>query len=200
MRSNSEKLRLFRESIERRAQEETEELDRQIEAYRSRELERVEDSALSDAYHTIQRQVGALSSETATAVSHRRNELRRELFALREQYQEEVFAEAARRLLQFAGSAAYGPFLRQKVELLAQRFPLPGSVLLVREADLSRAAELAEIYQNGCRVAADPSILLGGVRLQNLEHGVIEDETLDTLLEDQKPYFHKHTEFHIDML
>ena len=72
---------------------------------------------------------------------------------------------------------------------LAELFSQPETVLYVRPEDVKMKDSLQKAFGAPCRVEPDEEIHLGGIRAQNLTMGLVADDTLDTLLEDQQEWF-----------
>ena len=52
---------------------------------------------------------------------------------------------------------------------------------------------LGDYFGKNCRILADESIRIGGLKVMNQSSGIFMDETLDSRLEDQKPWFYSHS-------
>ena len=131
-------------------------------------------------------------SAARTAAFAEKDRLRKELFAIREKYRDNVFSQAAERLAAFSSGDGYPDYLKKAAQSARQNPYLSGCTVYLREADLAYADALREIL-GGCTVAADPAIRLGGAIFASADGRVRLDLTLDQALEEQKQWFASHS-------
>ena len=76
---------------------------------------------------------------------------------------------------------------------LGARCPLEGTVVMVRREDYHLAAKIGGHFGKNVRILADEAIKIGGIKVMNQSSGIFMDETLDSRLEDQKPWFYSNS-------
>jgi len=64
---------------------------------------------------------------------------------------------------------------------------------MLRRDDYHLAAKLGGYFGKNVRILADEAIKIGGIKVMNQSSGIFLDETLDSRLEDQKPWFYSHS-------
>lgn len=126
-------------------------------------------------------------------MAHREMDARRELLEKRRKIMEEIFTQAAERLKEFAQSQEYQDWMKRHCQKLAETFSQPGTVLFVRPEDRKLESLLKSAFGTACEVQEDEEIHLGGIRAQNLAMGLVADDTLDALLENQQEWFEENS-------
>ncbi len=193
MANIEERMAMIEKAVLAEAQRESEGIRSQTDEYRKRELDKVEDKILGELYGKIQQEVSHLHSVNTTDISHHETEHRHALLHRREELTEELFETVAKRLCDYAQTEQYRKQLLESAREMADNFPLHGGKLMISSKDGTLLGDLQEIVGQGCTVTPDSSIKLGGLRLENIEAGIVVDETLDTKLEEQRPWFYSHS-------
>ena len=193
MATQEERSKRIEQSIMRISSHRSQEIRRQADEIRRQALSQAENEVLEQMYDKIQTEIAKIRQDAASSVAKCEFDTRQTLFRHREEIESRVFDAVRQRLLAFVAGTDYVDFLRQSVAHLAQQTGYDDSCLFLREQDLPLAEELIALYGHTCRVQVDPSIRIGGVRLENMAHGVAFDETLDARLEEQHEWFHAHS-------
>ena len=167
---SDEKASAFLEAINKYAEQQRNEIHAEVEQFKEEELKKAEIEVLTDAYTLIQKEMAQMRKEVATEISHEEMEGKRKLFLQRRQITQEVFERAKEKLLAYTQTDTYPSLLEGYASSIAKTLTKPGTVLLVREADLVYA-------------------VIGGIRGSNLEMGLVADETMDSKLEAQYEWF-----------
>lgn len=190
MQSQEEKLRLFLEAINSYAEKQRLNILYDTEQYTSGELEKAEAEALRDAYIHISNDTAGVRASVVRELSARELAARRRLFEERVSIEEEVFAEARKRLQTFASGAGYDDYLTRAAKKASQLLPDGGVILRVRPADESKGGLLRDAIP-GCTIECDTSIAVGGFTAEDTVRGVLIDMTLDSRLEQQRENFRR---------
>ena len=169
---SDEKASAFLEAINKYAEQQRNEIHAEVEQFKEEELE-----------------MAQMRKEVATEISHEEMEGKRKLFLQRRQITQEVFERAKEKLLAYTQTDTYPSLLEGYASSIAKTLTKPGTVLLVREADLVYADRIQKAFSLPCEVKADDSIVIGGIRGSNLEMGLVADETMDSKLEAQYEWF-----------
>ena len=101
MQSQEEKLRLFTEAINSYAEKQRLTILGDMEQYTSTELEKAEAEALREAYIHISKETAEVRASVVRELSAHEVSARRRLFEERMAMENEVFAQAEKRDLQF---------------------------------------------------------------------------------------------------
>ncbi len=190
MQSQEEKLRLFLEAINNYAEKQRLNILYDTDQYTSGEIEKAEAEALRDAYIHISNETAEVRASVVRELSSRELAARRRLFEERAAIEEEVFAEAKKRLTAFASGDKYDEYLNRSAQKAAQVLSAEGVTLRVRPADEGKIALLTAVIP-GCAVETDPAIVLGGFTAEDTARGVLIDMTLDSRLEQQRENFRR---------
>ncbi len=182
-------LHSFLLSIHARAERESGEIRSEAEKLRSEELDAERrrlaaqrETELSAARAEAQKDAGRLVSEAlrsaSAAVSEKQQAIR-----------ESVFARAETRLLAFVSGEEYAGHLCASAERVARALPDGAPQVFLREKDLSFVSLLKPYFPEGTAFCGDESIRIGGLRARSADGRVTVDDTLDTLLAEQKRRF-----------
>ena len=193
MALQDEKLSKFIQAINKDAEERRARILAESEAFNKAELEKAETEALTDAYHLIQQEISKMRTGIRRELSQKELKLHRAALLKRGEITKDVFDKAAKEIEAFTKTDAYPAFLEGRAKEAAKLFPKTGVTLYLRKADLSLSEKLCPLFEGGCQAKADDSILLGGLRIECREFGLVADETLDTRLDSQHVWFAEHS-------
>lgn len=193
MASIQERFKMIEASVLGDAQAKANALLRQAESYKSAALKKAEDDVLRELYNKIQDEVADIHTSATRTISQQEAQARHDLLLKREEITKNVFYQVKLRLIAYTKTPAYTEMITGLARELAQRYPLEGSVIMLRQEDYHFAVELDKIFGQKCRILADENIRIGGIKLMNQTAGIFVDETLDSRLEDQKPYFYSNS-------
>lgn len=184
-----EHLYSFVSSIRTRAEQESGAIRTEAEQLRSAELEaeclllaKEREKIMTAAREEAQKDAGRLLSEavrtSAAAVSEKQLEIR-----------DSVIARAEGRLAEFAAGEEYPVFLQNSAARLCKALPSGALQVYLCTRDLSYVEFLTPLFPEGTVFTEDASIRLGGLRAVSPDGRVTADDTLDTLLAEQKRRF-----------
>ncbi|MCI9362982.1 MAG: hypothetical protein HFG17_01845 [Oscillospiraceae bacterium] len=190
MPQNEEKLELFRQAILEKANAQKEAVRQETEARKKKMLDEEESKLLESFYRETQTKIQKIKAQNIKELGQESTRLKRELYAQREQYVNEILARVRADLVAFTQSETYGDFLEKKAEKLCTQWP--GGILRLRPDDIPFRDRLEKF---GRPVETDSGIHLGGLILYDPEKGAVIDESLDAALEAQKGWFQRNSGF-----
>ena len=187
--SEQNHLHSFVSSIRARAEQESGAIRTEAEQLRSAELEaerlllaKEREKIMEATRAETQKETGRLLSEavhaSAAAVSEKQLEIR-----------DSVFARVEGRLADFVSGEEYLPFLRASASRVCSALPAGELHVFLNARDLAKQEQLAPLFPVGTRFFEDASIRLGGLRATSADGRITADDTLDTLLAEQKRRF-----------
>lgn len=187
--SEYDHLHSFVSSIRARAEQESGAIRSEAEQLRSAELEaerlllaKEREKILGDARAETQKDAGRLLSEAvrtaAASISEKQQAIR-----------DSVFARAESRLAEFAAGEEYPVFLQESAARVQKALPAGAMRVFLCARDLAQKGVLAPLFPEGTTFSEDASIRLGGLRAVSQDGRVTADDTLDTLLAEQKRRF-----------
>ena len=195
MATNDEKLSKFNAAINHYAEEQRRKIEQEVSEFKKRELEEAEVEVLTEAYHLIQKEMAEMRNNITREMAHREMDSRRKLLNQRRKIMEEVFSKASQELLSYTETPAYCEKLKKSAQELASVFAgAEGkTVLCLKPEDLKKYETIVrDSFHGSCEITADADILIGGIRGYNSQMGVMADETLDSLLADQRGWFEEN--------
>ena len=182
----------FLAAIKREAAQHKKALRSETESYISDEMIRAENDILLEIYRMIQNRISYLRGDIGREHSGRQLAEKRELFKARDAIMADVFAEAARRLKEYAATPEYLSHLKTGMtKCLAVLGGGTGDgelTVYLCERDLIHA-EALKFPGYTIEFAPDNSIEIGGLRMRKKGSATLIDESLDTKLKGQREWF-----------
>lgn len=189
MPHHDNKLSRFEESIMKKANAQRAAILKEIESLQESEVKQAEQSVLHDETRRLKGEMSLLSEEINREIGQRTAEFRQKVTARRNEMTQSVMDEVYSRLLSFAQSGR--PYSKWMVSLagkLGKLYPGEDSVIYVKDCDIGLAGELSEAF-GGAEVAVSEDFKIGGMILFHPTTGLIVDESLINILEEQRGYF-----------
>jgi vacuolar-type H+-ATPase subunit E/Vma4 len=193
MATNDEKLSKFYLAINHYAEEQRRQIEEEVAEFKQKELDEAEDEVLNESYRLIQKEMAQMRNSIFQEMAQREVAGRRALLEQRQKITDEVFSRAAEQLRSFTKTDRYQTWLQNSAARMSAVFPKAGTVLRIREADAGYQKIIRESFGADCEFQTDRTIVLGGLRAYHAELGVMVDETLDSLLEDQRNWFEENS-------
>lgn len=193
MVNNEEKINKFYLAINHYAEEQRKKIEQEVLEFKRRELDEAEVEALTEAYQLIQKEMTEMRNRIFHEMAQREMDCRRELLAKRQRISDEVFDRTKKRLCEFTQSGDYAALLQKSAAKLKNTFDKPGTVICVKSSDQRYEDQIKAAFGGDCAVKVDSGIQIGGLRAYNSEMGIMADETLDSLLEDQREWFEENS-------
>ena len=92
-------------------------------------------------------------------------------------------------LVEFTGTPEYAKYLERYAKGFAEIFSGPGTVIYYGERDEKYKAQIQQAFGQECTMQVDQKIQIGGIRAENEAMHLAADNTLDSVLEDQRGWF-----------
>ena len=197
MQSQEEKLRLFTEAINSYAERQRLTILSDLEQYTGAELEKAEIEAERDAYIHVRRETAEVRASVIRELSAHELSARRRLLEERAAIENQVFAEAEKRLKAFVSADGYEQYLTRAAGKVAEAMSEGEIILRVRPADESRGVMLCGLIP-GSTLRTDPAIAIGGFTAEHTARGILIDMTLDSRLAQQRESFRRSAQLMIE--
>ncbi len=193
MASIEERFAMIQKSVMDQAGAEAQKLLDQAKEYKESAMKKAEADVLQELYSRIQDEVAEIHTSATRSVSQKESKERQDLLLRREEITRSVFEQVKRRLLDFTKTPAYNDLMTEIAKELGVRCPMEGTIVMLRREDYHLAAKLGEHFGKTVGSLGEEEIHIGGIKVMNQSSGVFMDETLDSRLEDQKPWFYSHS-------
>lgn len=188
--SNDNKITdVFLNAIQNSAEKEKQQIEDEIKALKEAELKKSEDEGLSEAFEFIQKEIEKKRASIRTELAKKERQSLAELFMLRKEMTEKVFARATEKLTAFTQTSEYKEKLLDSAKKLSELFGSNACTLQVKESDLRFKDEIASAFKTTPKIETDNTIKLGGIKGVCTSMKIIADETLDSRLELQYDWF-----------
>lgn len=191
MEQENQKLRAFENAIQQETEEKISSIEQEIEEYKKNQMETAKEEEYNQMFTYMQEQVHRIKGRYKQAVTKYELDTKRSLLQLRSHLADQVFEEAAQKLLAFSNSSRYLPYLIQKIKTASQEFSCETYELKVRPEDLSYESELKKALPFSFTLCEDPKNHLGGFTLIDRTHGILADYTFASLLKEEHPKFYE---------
>ncbi len=188
-----EKKDKFSAAINHYAEEQRQKIENEISDYQKKELEGTELEVLSECYQLIQKEIAQMRNGISREMARREMDARRKLLDRRSQITDEVFGKAVQKLKEYTGSGEYLAFLKSAAAQFATFGIRPGVVIRMKAEDAEYQKEIRDAFGMDCEFQTDSTIEIGGLKAFQPKMGILADETLDTLLFDQRGWFEAHS-------
>ena len=193
MATIEERFEMIQKSVLDQAEAEAQKLRDEAKEFKDTAMKKAEADVLQELYSRIQDEITEIHTTATRSVSQKESKERQDLLLRREEITRTVFDQVKRRLLDFTKTPAYVDLMKEIAKELGTRCPMEGTFVMLRREDYHLAAKLGEYFGKNVRILADEAIRLGGIKVMNQSSGLFLDETLDSRLEDQKPWFYSHS-------
>ena len=185
----STKLKKFEAAVLSEINVKTELITSEAQAFKLSELEKNNDEQLLNAYTTIQKKSQEIKKKLKSEVAKFGLDSKRAVLVKRNEITQNIFDDVTARLLEFYNSSDYDAYLLSKLQKFSTSYKLSDVTIMIGEKDYKNIETIASAYSLPCTFIEDKSIKLGGFIVQNAQQGLYFDETLKTILADQREYF-----------
>ncbi len=188
-----ERAGMIESAILEYAHQKANEIQTQTEKFKKEHLEVAENQILQEMYDNIQDQVAEIRGNATKTVAKQEAQLRQQLLIRREEITNNVFRSATKKLIDFTKTPEYETYLLNIAKKLSTAYPLEDSIITVKSDDYAMSVKLDKIFNGKCKIIVDDNIKIGGIKLMNQTIGIFVDETMDTKLNDRKPWFYSNS-------
>jgi V/A-type H+-transporting ATPase subunit E len=190
---DQEKLSKFRQAVFSDVESKISVIQQEAEELKKASLAQTENEQLNDAYSYIQSNVAKIKAEFKLIVAKADLAAKQEVLLQRENYRRSMLAAVRQRLVDFTKTDEYKSYLLSKLEEVSKSYPLSHSVILFQEEDSWLEQEVkTKFAPEDCVFQSSPAIKIGGFIIRNEESGYLIDETLESKLQEQIPYFNQN--------
>lgn len=179
----------FLNAIQKFAEEQKHQIRSEVEKFKDEELKKAEDEGIRDAHALIMKEMASMRAGIAGELAKKEDEGRQKLYKRREEMVSEVFQKAKNKLLEYTKTDEYKSALKANAKETAEFFGDAEYVVYLKSDDMPMQSELSNIFGNNCSFKTASEILIGGLKAQCDEKGIVVDFTLDTKLENRKGWF-----------
>ena len=161
----------FLKAIEKYAEEQRTKMKSEAEVFKAKEMNRAEEEGLKEAYVMIQKKMSEINNQISSELSRAETASKKRIFLKRREIEDEVFAKAEKKLIEYTKTDKYISGLAKSAEKIGKVLDADDVILYVKEKDMA------------------DDIKLGGITGLSRSLGRIADETLDSRLTEQHEWF-----------
>lgn len=192
-----QQLTLFLDCINESARKTTERIIKEADDLISKELEKAKEDAEKKSLDYIKYESEKLKIQANRHVSEANSMFKKQLIEQRSNIVSSVFKEVTEKLNAFTNTEEYKDFLLQSAKKMAFFYKDADFVLFVKSSDMKHKDFLIENVRTLSDVQADSSIQIGGCKSMSKNSHAELDDTLDTRLENEKPWFYENSKLSI---
>ena len=178
----------FLDAINKYAEQQKAQITQEIEDYKNTKIEQATEQGLQDAYDLIREDIARRKAVIVNDLAKKELALRNELFTERQTLADKVFDEARQKLVAFTETDDYNRFLGRSLAEIKVKCGTASCDIAIAAADEDKRGLIADVFPDA-RITVDPHILIGGVKANCPELGILMDDTLDSRLEEQRVWF-----------
>ena len=178
----------FLDAINKYAEQQKAQITREIEDYKNTKIEQATQQGLQDAYDLIRADIASRKAVIVNDLAKKQLDLRNELFRKRQSLADKVFEKAKEQLLAFTKTADYTRFLERSLNEIKANCGTAQCVIAVAPSDKEKRSLIESVLPDA-QITVDPHILIGGIKANCPDLGILMDDTLDTRLEEQRGWF-----------
>lgn len=193
MQNNQIKFANFEKAILERAKAQR---DKSLEDYEEKhksELEKIRSDLTYEFDNYIARQFQQINLKVASDVSKNTAILKQQIFKRREELKKEVFAEVLIKLNNFTNSDEYLSYLLRKLKELTDNVLAKNSIVFSREEDKKYLNNIKATLPLEVEVVFSERVKIGGFIIENLQAGIINDESIDLKLSNANNWFYENS-------
>ena len=179
----------FLKAIEKYAEEQRTKMKSEAEVFKAKEMNRAEEEGLKEAYVMIQKKMSEINNQISSELSRAETASKKRIFLKRREIEDEVFAKAEKKLIEYTKTDKYISGLAKSAEKIGKVLDADDVILYVKEKDMAHKNKLVKAFGRKCEVAVSDDIKLGGITGLSRSLGRIADETLDSRLAEQHEWF-----------
>jgi vacuolar-type H+-ATPase subunit E/Vma4 len=179
----------FLKAIEKYAEEQRTKMKSEAEVFKAKEMNRAEEEGLKEAYTMIQKKMSEINNQISSELSRAETASKKRIFLKRREIEDEVFAKAEKKLIEYTATDKYVSKLQKSAENISKVLDADDVILYVKEKDMAHKQKLIKAFGRKCEVAVSDDIKLGGITGLSRSLGMIADETLDSRLAEQHEWF-----------
>ena len=189
MLKEEQKYNKFVTALTGEVNQEREKILKEIEDYKTAQIEHAEKKAKSEYKLKIQKKTLEIHESCGKYASKRILEIRKKLFTQRDEIQQKVFSKVEERLNTFVNSNEYDEFLKKNIAEFIDYIDTDSTVF-ARTVDVQKVTKLVD-----CNVVPDDTIKLGGLIMKNKNN--LFNCTLDQQLVEQIVWFEENSKLNI---
>lgn len=191
METENQKLRAFENAIQQETAEKISQMEQEVETYQRTAMETAREEEYNEMFVYMQEEVRRIKARYKQLVTKYELDSKRSLLQLRNRLADQVFAEAEKKLVEFAQSDKYLPYLIEKINEASHEFSCDSYELCLRPEDMKYEEQLKKALPFSFTLSSNPKNHLGGFTLIDRQKGVLSDHTFAALLEEQHPKFYQ---------
>ena len=185
----------MKEEIEQAAKITEETLLQEAADLEQQACDKIRNEVKNEVAQQMKKEMAQLSTNASMNTSLKQSQRKHQLLKKREQYVTEIFTEARGKLVAFTKLEEYKHHVIQRVKQVSKQYQMDNVILYVRQEDLHFKEDIIKAYGSEIEITATTTIGIGGFIIENKAEGIVLDESLDTVLENQKEWFYRTSGF-----
>lgn len=194
---NDAKTNNFLNAIQKYADKQKQDMQQEIETFKTEAMQKAEAEGLKAAYDIIQKEMNNNKAVITREFAKKEKESQDELFLKRAEMMQAVFDKATEKLVSYTSTEEYKNKLTLQAQNIAKLFGNKSCIIYVNEKDRDFAKQLKSCFDGESEIAVTPEIKIGGFKVYCEDMNIIADETLDSKLQDQRQWFTENSDLKV---
>ena len=196
--NDNKKASNFLNAINKYVKQQKDEIEKEVEILKQKEIEQATQEGLKDAYNLIQKEEAKNKIEIMKSLALKEQESKKELFIMRKNMTDKIFNKAADKLNEYTNTKDYFDKLLQSAEKINEVFCGNDCIVYISKKDSDKIEKIKSVFLNtNIEILIDNKIELGGLRAFCKSKGIILDDTFDSKLNDQKEWFIENSDLKV---
>ena len=191
------KTKSFLKAINRAAMQKCDDISKQIEETTASAMKRAEEEASREGHQRIETARAKIEAQAKMLVSEYEKAKKSEIFNKRLDYQNQVFEEAERKLIDFTKTDKYKGFIEKSINDLSDK--VSNNLTVYIAIGDTTASQCIKKLLPDSEIAEDSSIKIGGARFKDNELNIAADCTLDTKLNNELDWFLLNSKLKVEL-
>lgn len=187
--NNKTKTDNFLKAIKKYSELEREQIEKDFATLKEEEVVKAEKKGEKAAKEYVTKQYSVSKSAVTGEYAAKNLDAQNNLYKRREEITESVFSKAKEKLSDFTTTDEYKQLLLKYAKEIAEIFNDNACVICLKNSDLKYADEIKAVFAGEVSVEEDETITIGGIKGNCKALKILADNTLDSKLEQQKPWF-----------
>ena len=190
------KTKRFLRAINKAAIEKCTDIAKQIDETTKKEMQRAENEASREGHAKIEAAKLKIKTNTKMQISQYNLQKKKDLYSKRKEYHNLVFEEAKNELIEFTNTDDYTHFLEKSLGTLSDK--VGNNTTVFYSKNDAKYENLIKKFFSEADIRIDPTIEIGGLKVEDNDKSILIDDTLDTRLAQQNEWFISNAKMQIE--
>ncbi len=196
---NEELLNYFTREIKARAQKKIDELKKDIESIKKRQLKQIDDELQNSIFKTMNNKIDDLVAEHNASINKLKIENHKNIIQKRKELLDSVILDVKKKCSKFIKTKDYEKKMIEKVSSMKELFKDNAIVFKINSKDETIKQVIKDNYKGKFNIETDENIQIGGFIAVCNKLKILSDQTLDTRINIKQQWFYEHAKLAVNI-